>query len=199
LAQLLISNYKDGLKSKQENNADEGENNADEGEINANEREDKADESLLLYIDEKASGSGETILKAPKLAQELLETGFKSCKRTYIILDGIDECHRDERKEISTWFCQLIDGLPREDMDVIRCLFVSQDDGYARKDYYMLPSMKLTAADNKTDIEAYTTTWHRRIQDKFGPFDANLHVASIVTARAQGECWLHFHGPSSLS
>jgi hypothetical protein len=151
-------------------------------------RSNRSNDSLLLYVDEKASASGEAILSNPKLAKELLETSFKSCKKTYIILDGLDECNRDERKEISTWFCQLVDCLPREDMDAIRCLFVSQDDGYARKDYSMLPSMKLTAADNKTDIETYTTTWHRRIQDKFKPFDSNLDVASIVTARAQGEC-----------
>ncbi|KAH0563509.1 hypothetical protein GP486_001930 [Trichoglossum hirsutum] len=147
----------------------------------------RSSDSLLLYVDEKASYSGETVLTSLKLAKELLETVFKSCKKTYIILDGLDECNRDERKEISTWFCQLVDGLPREDMDAIRCLFVSQDDGYARKDFSMLPSIKLTAADNKCDIEAYASVWHQRIQEKFGPLNPKgFHVANIVTARAQG-------------
>lgn len=61
-------------------------------------------ESLLLYIDEKVSGSGETILTSSKLAKELLETAFKSCQKMYIVLDGLDECNREERKEISAWF-----------------------------------------------------------------------------------------------
>jgi len=147
----------------------------------------RSNDSFLLYVDEKASCSGETVLTSSKLAKELLETVFKSCKKTYVILDGLDECNRDERKEISTWFCQLMDGLPREDMDAIRCLFVSQDDGYARKDFSMLPSIKLTATDNKCDIEAYASIWHQRIQEKFGPLDPKeYHIANIVTARAQG-------------
>lgn len=78
-------------------------------------------------------------------------------------------------------------------MDAIRCLFVSQDDGYARKDLSMLPSIKMTVADNKSDIAAYTNTWHQRIQEKFGPLDPKeYHVANIVTARSQGNCSLIF-------
>jgi hypothetical protein len=144
-------------------------------------------DSLLLYVDEKASCSGETVLTSSKLAKELLETIFQSYKKMYIILDGLDECNRHERKEISTWFRQLVDGLPRKEMDAIRCLFVCQDDGYARKDLSMLPSIKLTAASNKSDIEMYARIWHQRIEEKFGPLDPKtLNIANIVTARAQG-------------
>jgi hypothetical protein len=122
-----------------------------------------------------------------KLAKELLETVFESCKKTYIILDGLDECTRQERKDISTWFRQLVDGLPRKEMDAIRCLFVSQDDGYARKDLSMLPSIKLTATSNKSDIEMYARIWHQRMEEKFGPLDTKgLDITNIVTARAQG-------------
>ncbi|KAF8863167.1 hypothetical protein BDZ45DRAFT_765670 [Acephala macrosclerotiorum] len=51
----------------------------------------------MLYVDEKASFSGELVLASLKLAKELLETAIQSCKKTYIILDGLDECNRDER------------------------------------------------------------------------------------------------------
>jgi hypothetical protein len=147
---------------------------------------EKSDD-ILLYVDEKASSSGETVLSSSKLAKELLETVFQSCKKTYIILDGLDECNRDERKEISTWFCQLVDGLPRREMDTIRCMFVSQDDGIARKDLSMLPTIKLTATSNKSDIETYAKVWHHRIDEKFGPLDPKeMNIANIVTARAQG-------------
>jgi hypothetical protein len=147
-------------------------------------------DSVLLFLDEKTSGSGEPILTSTQLAKELLEVALKSCNKTYIILDGLDECDRDERKEISSWFRQLVDSLPREDMDSIRCVFVSQDDGYARKDLSMLPSIKMTADDNKNDIQLYANIWHQRIQDKFGPLDPkDSHVANIVTERAQGNLY----------
>ena len=146
-----------------------------------------SNDSLILYVDEKASCSGETTLNSTKLAKELLETAFQSFKKTYIILDGLDECHRTERREICEWFRNLVNGLPREEMDSIRCLFVSQDDGFARKDLSMLSSIKLTAASNKTDIEICARAWHRKIEERFGSLDAKkLNVANIVTARAQG-------------
>jgi hypothetical protein len=136
--------------------------------------------NILLYVDEKASSSGETVLSSSKLAKELL--------------DGLDECDRGERKEIATWFRQLVDGLPQREMVTIRCLFVSQDDGFARKDLSMLPSIKLTMNSNKSDIETYAKVWHQRIEERFGPLDLKkLNIANIVTARAQGDCHLsHF-------
>jgi hypothetical protein len=147
----------------------------------------RSNDDLLLYVDERASCSGETVLSSSKLAKELLETVILSCKQTYIILDGLDECNRDERKELSTWFRQLVDVLPRKEMDSIRCLFVSQDDGYARKDLSMLPSIKLTSTSNKSDIEMYAKVWHQRIEEKFGTLKSKgLNVANIITARAQG-------------
>jgi hypothetical protein len=147
----------------------------------------RSNDNILLYVDQKASCSGEAVLTSSKLAKELLETAFHSCKKTYIILDGLDECNRDERRELSTFFRQLVDDLPRKDMDKIRCLFVSQDDGYARKDLSMLPSIKLSVANNKADIETYTSIWHHRIEEKFGPLDPKeFHITKIITARAQG-------------
>jgi hypothetical protein len=146
-----------------------------------------ANDSVLLFLDEKTSGSGEPILTSTQLAKELLEVALKSYNNTYIILDRLNECDRDKRKEISSWFRQLVDSLPREDMDSIRCVFVSQDDRYARKDHSMLPSIKMTADDNKNDIQLYANIWHQRIHDKFGTLDPKeSHVANIVTERAQG-------------
>ena len=51
----------------------------------------------------------------------------------------------------------------------------------------MLPSIKLTATSNKSDIETYAKVWHRRIEEKFGQLDPKeMNIARIVTARAQG-------------
>ncbi|RYP68514.1 hypothetical protein DL769_005502 [Monosporascus sp. CRB-8-3] len=145
------------------------------------------DHTILLYLDEKMSTkSGEAVLSSSVLAKELLQVSLKS-RKTYIILDGIDECNRDQRKEICTWFRSVVDSLPRTKVDEIRCLFISQDDGFARKDLSMLPSIKITAEDNKGDIETFARDWHRRIEDKFGRLDtAEYNVANIVTPRSQG-------------
>lgn len=144
--------------------------------------------SILDYLYEKASKSGETVLSTTVLAKELLEVALKSCAKVYIVLDGLDEYLRDDRKELACWFQQLIAGLPKADFGSIRCLFISQEDGFARKDLSMLSQIKITPAANKADIESFCKDWHDKIEAKFGPLEkAEHHVTNIITARAQGK------------
>src|SRR5437763_7902 len=64
----------------------------------------RQNDGLLSYLYEKALLSGETILESRVLAKELLETALKSLEKVYIIIDGVDECDRDEKKIIISWF-----------------------------------------------------------------------------------------------
>ena len=139
---------------------------------------------LLSYLYEKASTSGEAVLTGPSLVKEILSMVIKNCERTYIILDGLDECNRDDRKEITSWFRDLIDSLSPTDFGSIRCLFISQDDGPGRKDLSMLPTLKIRSEDNRCDIEVYATAWRKKIQEKFGLQDDNRDeiAGRIVTA-----------------
>jgi hypothetical protein len=132
--------------------------------------------------------SKQTTLSDPKLAKELLEIVLKSQKNTYIVIDGLDEYSRDDRKEISTYFQEIVHSLPTHDLGALRCLFVSQDDGYARKDLSKLSQIKITVADNKDDIRSYSQLQHQKIEEKFEAIGKLRHnIADIVTARAQGK------------
>ena len=144
--------------------------------------------SILDYLYEKASKSGEATLSTIVLAKEILEVALKSSTKVYIVLDGLDEYSRDDRKGLASWFQQLITGLPKTDFGSIRCLFTSQEDGFARKDLSMLSQIKITPAANKADIESFCKHWHNKIEAKFGPLEkAEHHVTQIITARAQGK------------
>ncbi|KAI2470710.1 hypothetical protein F4781DRAFT_421113 [Annulohypoxylon bovei var. microspora] len=145
------------------------------------------DEDLILLIhDRMSTKSGDATLSSTILAKELLHIALKR-RKIYIVLDGIDECARDQRKEICTWFRGVVDSLSRTQMDEIRCLFISQDDGIARKDLSMLPSIKVTIEDNRCDIEAFANIWKYRIEEKFAAFTKEeLDIPPIVTARSQG-------------
>lgn len=121
-------------------------------------------------------------------AEKLLETALNS-RKTYIILDGLDECPRKQRKDISTWFRSIIDKLKKSQQDEIRCLFVSQEDGFAKKDLSMLPAFKITREHNCADINAFARSSQARIEAKFGPCllgQSQLEISEIVTARAKG-------------
>jgi hypothetical protein len=85
-------------------------------------------------------------------AKELLETSLKPFPKLYVVIDGIDECERDERREIVSFFEKTWESLPQSDMDSLRCMFISQDDNIARRDFANMSSLKITESDTKQDI-----------------------------------------------
>ena len=141
---------------------------------------------LTQYFSEEASKSTEAILSSSATAAELLKIALSSCKTVYMILDGLDEYSRDDRKELISWIQEVVSSLPKTDLGTIRCLFVSQEDGAARKDLFNVSQIKMTPAENKADIEAFCEKWHKKIEEKFGPLEKEHHVKNVVSARAQG-------------
>ncbi|KAH9427154.1 hypothetical protein MCOR02_012447 [Pyricularia oryzae] len=108
----------------------------------------------------------QAVLSDMKLAKELLTVALRS-RKTYIILDGIDECDRNQRKEICRWYREVVEGLPRLKYDEIRCLFISQDDGVGRKDLSSLSTLRLTPESNLEDIKAFSRHWQGQIERMF--------------------------------
>lgn len=145
---------------------------------------------LLQYLYDRAANSGEAVLSSGNTAKTLLETALKThdkIQKVYIIIDGLDEYSREDRKEICTWFKQQVRDIPSNDLGGLRCLFVSQDDGYARKDLSDCSPIKLTPNDTRHDIQAYCEMWQKLIVQKFRLLDSKeQNVATLVTARAQG-------------
>ena len=147
---------------------------------------------LLPYYHDRYVNSVEAVLSAQSTIEDLLGTSIRNCPSVYIILDGIDECPRKEREHIATWFHELVEGLPASTPDQIRCLFVSQDDGVARKDFAGISSIKIKAEDNKADIEQFSSKWAGKIQRKFGiPSERRDEIAKGIVNAAGGR-WYHF-------
>jgi hypothetical protein len=142
---------------------------------------------LLPYYYEKALTSAEAVLTSLSLAKEILEIGLKFGTKTYVIIDGLDECAREERKEITQWFRHLIEELPSAQPDHIRCLFISQDDGPARKDFSVLPSLKIHATDIQGDIGQYASKRALELQHRFElPDSQRIDMIRKVTEGSQG-------------
>lgn len=100
-------------------------------------------DSLLPYYFDKFSNSTEAVLNTQATIEKLLDMAIRNCLSVYIVIDGIDECPRKERDTVSAWFRQLVELLPLSNSDQIRCLFVSQDDGIARKDFADMTTLKI--------------------------------------------------------
>jgi hypothetical protein len=166
----------------------------------------KQDEDLLTYLYRKCCDSGETLLTSRPLIEELLAFAFKSCERAYIIIDGLHECERDERKAITQWFRKLVETLPATEADRLRCLFISQDDGVARKDLVDLVSIKTGAEENKQDILAYSRAEANKLAGifKLSGQEARRFAVHVANA-AQGMfllaklVWINLLGQTSIA
>jgi hypothetical protein len=134
---------------------------------------------FLPYFDEKACMSGDT-LKSSDIAREILKKTLGSCKRSFLVIDGLDECPPKERKTILRCFSE-IEG--------IRCLYVSQDDGRAGHMLTGLPSIKI-GDQNKEDIRNFARIFHKELEHNLRNSSAEHRIGditNIISARAQGK------------
>ncbi|KAF2178004.1 putative zinc finger protein [Zopfia rhizophila CBS 207.26] len=165
----------------------------------------KQDKGLLLYFYQKCCDSGEAALDSPALVDELLTFAFQNCKSAYIILDGLDECAREERKKIVQWFRRLVEDLPTSEPERFRCLFVSQDDGVARKDFSGLTSIKIRIEDNKHDIDEYCRVKAENLKGELKLTEEKVNtIASTVANSIEGMfllaklIWINLSGQTSI-
>lgn len=141
--------------------------------------------SSLFY--DKFSKSSEAVLNRMQDIEELLRVAMLNCAKVYIIIDGIDECERNERKRISSWFRDIVENLEPPHLDRIRCLFVSQDDGVARKDFDGIATLKIKPTDVENDVEQYSLYEAGRIQSMFQlSDDMKANIASRMKRAADG-------------
>ncbi|KAI8934776.1 hypothetical protein NX059_008463 [Plenodomus lindquistii] len=145
------------------------------------------DTGILDFLYEKACTSGPAFLSTESVAMDLAEISMKRFAKLYIVIDGIDECERDERKQIVAFFEKAWESLPQDDWDSLRCLFISQDDNIARNDFKNMSSIKITESDSKGDISAYAAIRSLEIKTKHDLSDDRQHwIQQMITAKAEG-------------
>ncbi|KAK0716576.1 hypothetical protein B0T21DRAFT_296583 [Apiosordaria backusii] len=154
--------------------------------------------SLVTSMAEHRSLSGQVTLSTTDLAKSMLKDALGCCKNTYVVIDGLDSCSRRDRKDIVITLRSIVESLPKEQMDDVRCVFLSQNDGIAKKDLGDLPTITITPKDNKGDIESYWTSCKSHLESRLGPLQAiGMDIVKVVTARAHGRLVTPFVNASS--
>jgi hypothetical protein len=144
------------------------------------------DPHLLSYFHEMASTTDPTMLSSITVAKRMLETSFGSCSKLYIIIDGLDECERGERKEIATWLQGVIEELPSSQKNSLRCLIISQDDDNAQRNLKDFAAVKMRT-ESYGDLRQFTGEWQKKIEHRFGELPLeHRQLANSIFARAQG-------------
>lgn len=142
---------------------------------------------LLPYMFEESSRSGTSSLEDEGLAKALFQVALQTFDHLFVVLDGLDECLKGEKKLITTFFRTLVE-LPNSNAPVaLRCCFFSQDDNDTSELLKGIPAFTVMSDHNSEDICAYCKLRAQKIQKEFGyPEDKALEIAQKVATRADG-------------
>lgn len=142
--------------------------------------------SLPPFILEKASSSD--ILKSPKVAKEILNVAVESLGGLFMIIDGIDECSKTAKEEISAWVRSATSPNQQNFSGGFRCCFLSQEDNDTGRLFRALPTFKIEVQHNNEDILRFC---HLRADEigttfKLQPGDIR-GLAETVCQKADGD------------
>ncbi|OTA83135.1 hypothetical protein M434DRAFT_183549 [Hypoxylon sp. CO27-5] len=158
------------------------------------------DEHLTAYINVEISKSGDSTLKRPGLAKKLLKIALINKDKVFIVVDGLDECAKGQKKEVVSWLQTIfkpdisISAADEDNVDYtsngckVRCLVVSQDDGECSKLLNKFATMKIQLADNSKDIEVFCRHYERKIRKKqqFSELNIPENLAARVVDLSEG-------------
>ena len=143
---------------------------------------------LYPHVLETKNTTGDLKLISHKAGKDLLAECLQVLEKTCIIIDGLDECDKDVRREIISLFTTLVkernDAVPGS----VRVLFVSTDEADIRKLLSKAVCLTLKGTDNFVEMQDYTRTWAKRIQDLHTLTDQRMEeIVSEVMTRADGK------------
>ena len=145
---------------------------------------------ILSHIYEECSRSSELTLETLDFPKRLVECSLEGTRPVWIIVDGLDECEKKEKKNILTWIMATVNA--DNHTGRIRLLVISQDEGYIRKFLAKRPVISLSGVPQHEEaIRAYASRKSARLREKFelSP-PTERHITAMVTARSKGTCFI---------
>ncbi|KAK4205422.1 hypothetical protein QBC40DRAFT_260708 [Triangularia verruculosa] len=159
------------------------------------------DDRLAEYIDAEMSKEGQAVLQRPELAKKLVTIAMKSQEKLFVIIDGLDECLKPDKKEIIQWIQSKVAVCPETASDddddmtqpdttsTMRLLLVSQEDAECTRLLKGYPTLKIGPEDNHDDIKAFCQYWEPKIRarhPKLQVGDGPAPITANVLDRAGG-------------
>lgn len=139
--------------------------------------------NLVSYFHEQRQQKTEVILNEIT-ARQLFENVAWEGDRQYIILDGLDECEKEDRKTIMSFLTALITKIDGKKPSKVRLLVISQTEPDIRKLLERAREFEVNANHNAQDIEVFVRAWMVKLNSRFELAD------ELVTALEQRTCRL---------
>lgn len=147
----------------------------------------------ISYVYEQVSMTAERVVDSPYTLMMMIETILEPIGQVWMILDGLDECEKKERKKILSWISKIISGQSSAHVQV---LVTSQDKSDIRHTLTTIsncPTISLRDPGHEGDIRSYVS---RKVAKRKQQFDLTSEVEQDivhkVTRHANGKLYLLF-------
>jgi hypothetical protein len=153
------------------------------------------DDDLLPWCYEKFLTSGQLVLSSENLCKELLRALLLGAPKTFIIIDGLDECNRSDWKPLLNFLAEIVNVCDVQVPGKLRVMIISQNEDNIRNNLRTFSEIALKANDNELDIQKYVQGWCRKIQEKFELEDEETdYICRSTCYRASGKFpWLRLY------
>lgn len=154
----------------------------------------KDNPDILDHLYEASTKSVKT-LRSTETSKRLLKDALMGIDNTFVVVDGLDECKRDEQRTMINFFEDFFSSQPFSGQTNLRCLLVSQDDAVPHRLLSSFPTIKIKPDDNKSDIEIYVNHRSKDIQSKFElGGEMTRDISTKVQRNAGGRIFLGYKG-----
>jgi hypothetical protein len=143
----------------------------------------------------RRTSSGEPTLRSSTITKKLFEDFCETIPKLFIIIDGLDECEKDERRHVLDVLTEVVGLCDTKEPGKLRLLLVSQDYVDIRNGLHSSAIsrrapriLQISDIDNEGDIRAYTRVWVERISSRFSPFTEEMseYLRNLTVANAKG-------------
>jgi hypothetical protein len=134
---------------------------------------------ILSYLYDECLRSGKVTLASQQECVRLLNTVLQPVPKTFIVIDGIDECEQKERRAILNFFVSAINDC---EPGKIRGFFISQELHDIKTGLHNPETLLLNEDSSKTDIKNYAIRRAADIQERFKqmPDEVRDHIVQLV-------------------
>ncbi|KAK5046236.1 hypothetical protein LTR84_008379 [Exophiala bonariae] len=148
-----------------------------------------SDHILMPWCYEQYTTSNQLSLRDEAQCIDMLRSILLSNKKTFVVLDGIDECERKDRQLLLSFFTRAVAACESNDPGSLRIALLSRDEDDIRRALAgAISEIKITPAENERDMKRYIKLRCNEVKDKFEELraDAIKYISDSTFLRADG-------------
>ncbi|KAI6471127.1 hypothetical protein MCOR15_001015 [Pyricularia oryzae] len=154
--------------------------------LNAHQSDPNLPDLSPYYYDEGLAKDG-VLLKSVKLCKSLVKLILRNIPKAYIVLDGLDECDSNQRKQILEFLIETIKSCDGQQPGSLRLLIFSRNEPDIKRHLGAETQISIMPENVESDIGIYVTYQSHLIKEQHDLEESEReYIAQHVTDRAQG-------------